>query len=164
MTRLSQIPSKEDWGNYERDFDTKYAYEKFGGKTLEEVMVYVETAALGASECLSYMPEIPFQYYIFSFEKFLITAQLMDDEYAKTEATGGASTFLRLVLDKLTTNPWMILPVMEELMPVLEYVSSHQSYFDADIEIYGSFSALLEQIKGMYQIALNSERQKFGET
>jgi hypothetical protein len=45
-----------------------------------------------------------------------------------------------LFLKSSKTTPKLIVPVMPELPPAVEYVAQNQSLFDADEGIYGNFS------------------------
>lgn len=48
--------------------------------------------------------------------------QRSPDHYARFELSDGASASLRLVKNKLRDDPAIILPVMAELLPILEFV------------------------------------------
>jgi len=150
------VPTAADWGDYERDMEIAYAYEKFGGKTIEEVLRDgFEWWVLGASEALSYMPEAPFQYYVLVFKAFLLDPERFEGSGGGDQ--DGPSTFLLLVRDTLARSPRYILPVMEELMPVAEYVAAHQADYGADEDIYGSFKDLLTEIKQRHAAALKAD-------
>jgi hypothetical protein len=151
-----KIPTEKQWGDYRSSLDADYAHRMFAGKTIEEVLPYIETSPLDASECLSYMLEAPFQFYIFAFEKFLMSERAFSDPLC--DSSDGASTFLRLVKNKLAYSPEVIIPVMARLMPVVEFVASHQGDYGASEDIYGSFAALATDIEALYQAALVHKR------
>jgi hypothetical protein len=69
---------------------------------------------------------------------------------ADGEASDGASCFLLILKGKLKEFPDFVLPVMEELMPVAEYIACNQELFQADVNIYGSFPEHLAEIKALY--------------
>jgi hypothetical protein len=145
MQASKQIPTEEDWGDYKADLDQAYAYRILFGKNLEQVIPEFKRNVLGRVEDLHFMPAIPFQYYIFAYRNFILSLQ--KDDY---DAPDAASAFLGLVIDKLEESPQDILPVMEELWNTIEYVASSQSFFDADEDIYGSFSEKLSKIRQLY--------------
>ncbi len=148
MTTLKYIPSEEDWAWKDSpylDLDNEHLKKRFCGKSLNEVAVYFEQAVLSASEDITYMPKIPFGYYIFAFVDYLMSPERAKDG----EASDGASAFLLLIASKLKEFPDFVLPIMEKLMPVAEYVASNQSLFQADVGIYGSFPEQLAEIKAL---------------
>jgi hypothetical protein len=73
----------------------------------------------------------------------------MTDFKTSLDSPDCSSTFLELVHSKLLNQPSEILPIMDLLMPLCEYVAEHQSYFRAKEEIYGSYPILLEQIRSL---------------
>jgi hypothetical protein len=149
VTDLGNIPSEESWiwkDSPYLDLDSAWAKGKFCGKSLDEVAIYFEDAVMGAQEDLMYMPAIPLQYYMFAFAHFLTRTDRSDC----WDNSDGASCFLLLLKSKLEEFPEFILPVMERLMPVAEYVASNQELFKAGVDIYGSFPDLLIEIKDLY--------------
>jgi hypothetical protein len=131
--------------------DADYAREKFFGKSIEEVLPYFFDSVLGAGEDISYMPPIPFRYYIFAFTQFLMSEDTLNCDHPRhAEASDGASSFLGLVRQHLRDYPEFILPVMEEIMPVVEFVGTHQALYEAAEDIYGSFPDLVKEIKTLY--------------
>lgn len=153
MPTQDSIPTEEDWGAYQSDLDSSYAHERFAGKSISEVLPYFKGAILGAVEDISHMPAIPFRYYVLAFKTFLLSEELVDDRLINLEAPDAASSFLRLVQAKLKDSCEIILPVMNELMPVAEYVALHQDLYRASEEIYGSFPDVLNEIKQLYRAA-----------
>jgi hypothetical protein len=155
MQHPNNIPTKEDWytgnspGTY-CDLDVKYAREKFMGKSIEEVRPYFKRAPLEAAECISYMPQIPFRYYILAYKTLFQSKAHVDELLDNREAADAASSFLGLLDMMMKEWPEVIIPVMVELMPVGEYVASNQELFEASIGIYGSFPERLEEIKSLY--------------
>lgn len=153
------IPTEADWGDYYSDIETKYAHSRFGGKSIEEVLEYFGNAPLGASEDISAMPNIPFQFYMKAYLRYLQEGQMFgDDVRTDSQLSDGASAFLHLVLWKLKHTPDVILPIMSEIMPVAEFVAENQSLIDASINIYGLFPEKLQEIKQEYEKALETRR------
>lgn len=148
------IPTEDEWswGSTECPFfylDINHAREKFIGKSIEEVLPYFFGAVLGAQEDISHMPPIPFRYYIFAFTRFLMSEDARSGYSRNSEAQDGASSFLQLVRNTLRDRPDFILPVMEDLLPTVEFVATHQDVYEADKDIYGSFLDLLKEIKNL---------------
>ena len=141
MSELRSIPTEDDWKWPENQCpyyhrDVEWAHDKF---------------ALSASEDISYMPKIPFQFYIFAYTRYLLDKRTLGEDYRlNTGASDGASSFLRLVEEKLVSLPSHIVPIMPELLPTIEFVCANQALYDADEKIYGSFRELEEQIKTLY--------------
>jgi hypothetical protein len=67
---------------------------------------------------------------------------------ANLHALGNASCFLRLVTEKLGTQPRYIVIIMPELLPAVEYVAHNQAAFDADESNYGKFLGYREADSG----------------
>ena len=101
---------------------------------------------------LRWIPEAPFRYYILGFRDCIAAKQ-----FDFLDASDAASCFLGLVLEKLENQPKLIVPVMPELMPTVEYVARNQSLFNADEGIYGNFLEKLSRIQTLYApyVALN---------
>lgn len=172
---MDRIPTEADWENYQDDIETRYAYGRFAGKSLNEVQEYFRDAVLGASESLSYMPKIPFQFYVMGYKQYLEAVDLNGERVS--EFSDAASSFLLLIQSRLKNTPEIIMPVIPTLLPVAEYLALNQGKIDASAEIYGSFPDLIEAIKLLvskhvsmnitsverakldYQIALNSFEQ-----
>jgi hypothetical protein len=163
----THIPNETDWEDYWSDLDTNYAHSRFAGKTIWEVLHYFDESPLVASEDISYMPAIPFRFYIQAYTRYLMSAELYkedpslmsDEEYRNcfidSQLSDGASSFLGLMVNKLNESPHLILPSMKELMPVAEYVATNQVFFGATVDIYGSFPELLAQIRAAYERVLD---------
>lgn len=90
------------------------------------------------------MPIKPFQYYILGFRDFIKVGnfQLFDEADA-------ASSFINLVESKLEKTPDYVMPIIDELMPTLEYIASNQELYKADVNIFGDFLKKLEKINQM---------------
>jgi len=135
------IPTEEQWGNYKDDLDEEYAHRMFAGKSNDEVQVLFEQNVIERSEDLRWMPKMPFQYYMLGFKQFIENrADHCDDR------SDAASCFIRLVEEKLKNAPDSILPIIDHVMPAVEFVIRNQSRFDADIRVYGKFSEIYDNI------------------
>jgi hypothetical protein len=147
----NDIPSQNQWGPVnDWDLDLRDAFERFAGKSLQEVLPYFYDAVLLATENLRFMPSIPFRYYIFAFQKFLLSDDVLNDDTGRIDTADAASAFLHLLHDKLVDSPKDLLPIIDQLMPTVEYVATHQNQYQAPGEIYGSFSSLVSEIKQLY--------------
>ena len=135
------IPEDADWSFYGTR-DIEFAYSKFHGKSVDEMLSFVRSCPTSAYGYLEVMPAKPFQYYIQSF------VQLLDPssrEFAECEEKGSlASCFLSLIDYKLKNEPECILPVIEELMPLAKFISANQKLYDAELDIFGSFEERFE--------------------
>lgn len=147
MKKNSHIPSEEDWGNYKNDLDQDYAHKIFFGKNLDEAMHLFEGAVLERSEELQFMPEIPFQYYIFAYCAYITSDTVLSNYNAPNAANG----FLSLIQCRLRDDFDSIAPLMEELMPIAEYVAKNQALFRAAVEDYDDFNDTLLEIKRLAQ-------------
>ncbi|MFZ6712884.1 hypothetical protein [Undibacterium sp. TC9W] len=148
MKRILQIPTEEDWGEYKNDLDQKYAHKMFFGKNLAEARLLFERAVIERTEELRFMPVISFRYYIFAYCQYLTSTAVL----GRWDASDAASCFLRLVESKLRDESDAISPIMNELMPTIEYVAKNQTLFDADVDIYGDFNEIFSEIKRLVQI------------
>ena len=130
------VPTEADWGNWGADLDTEYAHENFAGKTREEVFPLFQSNVIERTDELRFMPPVPFRYYMLAFRDYVLSERVFAVE---CEASDAASCFLGLILEKLESDPSVILPVMEELLPAAEEVAGRQEEYDAPVDIYGSF-------------------------
>ncbi len=147
----NKVPTEEDWRSQSNIYIDEYYYEKFFGKTREDMMPYFIEFPLSASEALTQMPAIPFQYYVFNFIKMFDNEDYFNMLLQEGTASGAASTFLTLMRIKLTDEPKDIVPIYNELLRVAKYVSANQAKFEADIDIYDSFPERLEVIEQLYK-------------
>ena len=139
------MPTEEDWGDYTSDLDQNHAHSVFAGRTNEEMQPFFRRNPLALTDDLSRMPDVPFRYYMLGFRDFITTT-----DFDFLEAPDAASCFLVLILEKLENNPRLIVPVMPELLPAVEYVARNQSLFDADESIYGNFLEKLSRVQALY--------------
>ena len=138
-------PNEEEWGNYSSDLDQKHAHSVFAGRTNEAMQPFFRRNPLAMTDDLRWMPDVPFRYYILGFRDF-ITANQFDF----LDGADAASCFLGLVLEKLESEPQLIVPAMPQLLPTVEYVARNQTHFNADENIYGNFLEKLSRIQTLY--------------
>lgn len=146
MKSMLAVPSEEDWGDYKSDLDQKYAHEIFFGKSLEETIPDFERNVIERVDELRFMPTTPFRYYLLALRNYVTSKSVLGNDMAPD----AASSFLNLVAEKLRDSFDSIAPVMDEIMPGVEYVASNQETYDADVDIYGDFAAKLAEIRGLY--------------
>lgn len=136
-----QIPSEKDWAGYERDIDARYAHKIFFGKSNEQMQSAFRDNVIEKTDEIRFMPTSAFQYYVFGLRDFVIRRQFVD-----YESSDAANCFLGLVLEKLRKEPHTIVPVIDQLLPDLEYVARNQDLYEADKDIYGDFMETFEEI------------------
>ncbi len=133
------IPSREDWGNYKSDLDVKYAYKLYGGLSIEDSQQYFIDAPIQRASELRYAPFAVFKYYVFCFTKYLCS------QAAKEEADM-ASVFLGLVYEMSEKYPNEFAEFYPNIELAIKSVSENQKFYDADIDIYGSFIKIRSDI------------------
>ena len=141
-TQSKRVPTEADWGNYDADWDRKWAHDHYSGRSNEDMQNHFRNIPVEGAEDLRWMPDAPFRYYILGYRDSVMSGDLSSD---------AASCLLNLVLEKLEGAPQAVLPVMQDLLPTLEYVAQNQAAFDADLEIYGSFPEKLARITDALQ-------------
>lgn len=130
----NSVPSIEDWGDYKSDLDMMYAFEHFYGRSRESMYKDFNDGILMRVTDLSFMPIIPFRYYMIGFKNYI-----EQKKYDEFEAPDVANGFLSLVEEKLREAPEYILPIANDFMALLEDLVFHQEHFDVDVSIYGDF-------------------------
>ena len=142
------IPEDSDWSFY-GTWDIEFAYEKFHGKSVDEMLPFVSSCPTSAYGYLAEMPAKPFQYYIQTFVQLLDPTGL---EFAECEDKGSAaSCFLGLIDYKLKNEPESILPIMENLIDLAKFISANQNLYDAELDIFGSFEERFEVLNRRYK-------------
>ena len=137
------IPGEAEWAGHEGDLDARYAHDKLFGKSIEQVQrLFGETDVLSRAEDLHFMPRAAFQYYVFAFAQFLLSERASGESDA-------ASSFLQLLIARESEESGCVSDIYAELKPTVEFVASHQDRFDADLDIYGSFTELAERLQSM---------------
>jgi hypothetical protein len=141
--RRRKIPGSIEWSGYRGDLDVRYAHKLFFGKSTAEVQRYFGgTRSIERADELLFMPRLAFQYYVFAFADFVLSAAAAGD-------SDSASSFLRLLVAREERDVGSVATIYLELLPFIEQVSSHQSMYEADPNIYGSFPELAEHIRNL---------------
>jgi hypothetical protein len=151
---LERIPTEADWGDYLADLDQKWAHDRFSGNSNEEMQHYFRNSPIEGASDLQFMPEMPFRYYMLGYRD-----SVMADDFDFLEGSDAASCFVNLITLKLEKEPRHIVPIMQELLPALEFVSQNQARFKADESIYGSFAEKLGRIQELYAEAKGRYRR-----
>jgi hypothetical protein len=112
-----KIPQEKDWDwsdNPPPDTgwdDAELGHDKFIGKSIEDMLPYFQTCPLSVYEFLSFMPTIPFRYYIMAFKLLFLSEEHLEDLKNDIEPPClVAHCFLQLVEDKLRESPKLIVP------------------------------------------------------
>jgi len=138
---MPEIPTVEDWGNWESDLDKSFAFRLYGGKSNSDMLDRYLVAPIEVASELQFMPKKPFQYYMLGFKDSVLTRN--HSEFVLPDA---ASCFLRLVLNKLSKQKEFIIPIMSQLAEAIVYISDNQEIYQADPDIYGDFKEIEKQI------------------
>lgn len=135
------IPDQAVWYGYEEDLDVKYMHSLFFGKSIDDVLPYFEGGrAIERCSELLWAPRPVFQYYVHALTRFLLS------ERAKGESDA-ASPFLHLLENRETKDPGSVSSIFASLAPCVEHVAENQSFYEADVDIYGDFQAQATRIR-----------------
>ncbi len=141
MAKKRKIPDKAAWDDYKNDLDVQYFHKLAFGKSIDEIQRYFGGAhSIERMDELLFSPRPVFQYYIFAFAKYVMS------EAAKGDADS-ASPFLFLLEEREKRDPGSVKEIYGSLSEVVDFVASHQAYFDADVDIYGNFQKRAEYIR-----------------
>lgn len=128
-----RIPDTADWEGYEADLDVKHLHKLFFGKSNAEVEKYFANGrAIERMDELLFAPRRVFQYYVHAFIGYLMSEKAKGDPDA-------ASPFLALLAARETRDPGSVAAIFPALARSVDFVASHQEYFEAPPEIYGDF-------------------------
>jgi len=135
-------PTRSDWGEVDvRDLDAQWALETFLGKSLAEAEALFAKNALYYSEALESMPRVPFNFYARALARYLTSGGARGD-------SDGASSFLRLLAWILEKHPEIVEPETKViLLRAAEHVAADQSFYEANVSIYGRFAERFNRIK-----------------
>ena len=136
IPRPRSIPGEAEWTGREGDFDVRFAYRLYFGKTTDEVMYEFREHASERALELRLAPRPVFQYYVFAF------VDLFASPGESVEQAECAIAFLRLLRDREQSDPGSVKEIYAELRPTVEHVADNQSFYDADRDIYGDFRDL----------------------
>ncbi len=137
-----RIPTSTDWGeiNHE-DLDADWAYKRFLGKSFDEAVAMFQENALYYQEDLQSMPASAFNFYAPALVKYITSPQAAGD-------SDGASSFLHMVSWMLKTRRNIISPETELLLVgAAEQISRNQTFYEADVSIYGEFRDVYAEIR-----------------
>ncbi|WP_151962238.1 hypothetical protein [Acinetobacter bereziniae] len=128
------IPTISDWGEIDPiDYDAQYTFDKYVGKSLDDMMEMLRSSLMERAFELQYMPDKVFNYYILGLKKYIEVAPLNDD------TSSAVSIFFNLIEERVRKEPNVIKDVYPELKPILYHIANNQEKFDADVDIYGKF-------------------------
>ena len=133
IPRPREVPDETAWAGHEDDLEVQYAYHRYFGKTTDEVMYDFRDSVIERACELRFAPRPVFQYYVFAF------VDLFASPGESAEQSDCASVFLRLLCDREQRDPGSVAELYVELRPTVEHVANHQSFYDADLDIYGDF-------------------------
>jgi len=137
----NKIPQLFEWENYQSDFDAKSAFDNFYGLSFEKAKSLCRADPLSCFTDLRFMPIRPFQFYFLAYKDLFLTGAL--DEMSVASATQGFLTLTELKLDE---SPEYILPIWDEVVPALEFISLNQAAYKATEHIYGNFQERVAEI------------------
>ncbi len=143
-------PTQSDWGVMPKDdLDVQAAYKDFFGKTNQEMQsIFSRIVAIEWADSLRWMPTIPFRYYMLGF-----TDHIMHLKAGDLEASDAANSFLNLVEEQLRNNSKKIMPIMDVIIPAVDYLARNQKAFSASINIYGDFNEKKKKILELWDIS-----------
>lgn len=139
-TREQPISTREDWGDLGIDPEVQSGYRLYGGRSRDEVMPLFAANPIERAAELRFAPMAVFNYYVFCFADVLSAP-------AGDGAADAASCFLRLVRDRLATDAAGVAAIFPALKSAIDSAAEQQAFFDADVDIYGSFSDIVQQIE-----------------
>ncbi len=133
------IPRKIDWGDLDADMEVHYGYKKFGGKSVDEALPSFVDSPIERTAELRYSTVEVVDYYILCYVKHILSA--------KSEGhCDFASVFIGLVLDRMLRFPDQFKKVFPDVLRAIQRVADEQQFFDADTDIYGSFTYKRDEI------------------
>ena len=139
-----KIPDESDWGEIDaNDLDANHAFTQFFGKSFQEAKALFQSNALFYQEDLQSMPRAVFNFYAPALVEYLKSEKSKGD-------SDGASSFLHMFLSILKANTEIISEETKKLfLDTSASIAQNQRFYDADIDIYGRFSELFEEIKAL---------------
>ena len=136
------IPTTTDWGEINHDdLDAEWAYRTFLGKSFDDAVAMFQDNALYYQEDLQSMPAAAFNFYAPALVEYMTSPHAAGD-------SDGASSFLHMVSWMLKTQRNIMSSETESLLlSAAEQVSRNQSFYDADVGIYGDFKDVYSEIQ-----------------
>ncbi len=141
-----KIPSRDDWGDIDQnDLDAQWTFKQFFGKSFDEAEAMFQRNALYYQEDLQSMPATAFNFYAPALADYITSERASGD-------SDGASSFLHLVVWMFKARRAIMAPDIERLLvSASERISANQQFYEADVDIYGRFSDLYEDIQRLVE-------------
>lgn len=140
-----RIPSLEDWGEIgQYDYDLQYAFKMFNGKNIDEAVAMFNRFFLERAFELRDMPAPVFNYYIFSFKKFIES-----DAIHESDRSCAGNLFLSLIQQRAELEPNRIRNIYQDLHDLLYVIAFNQALYGTDIDIYGDFRDIYTNIENL---------------
>lgn len=137
-----KIPTAADWDGYQDDLDARYLHKLVFGKSIAEVQQYFQQAP-GERACeLEYVPRRAFQYYAIAFAEHAVSPSAREDADA-------ASALLHLLLWREQHEPGSVAQIWHRLAKAVDFIAVNQDWYDAPVDIYGSFADLAAEIRAL---------------
>jgi len=141
--RKQPIPAREDWGDLGIDPEVRSGYRLYGGRSREEALPLFAASPIERAAELRCAPTAVFNDDVFCFADVLSSP-------AGAGAADAASCFVRLVRDRLRTDAAGVAAIYPALKPAIDSIAERQAFFDADVDIYGSFSDIVRAIEAAW--------------
>ena len=132
MTPAIPVPTESDWRSEPWCLDAEYAYKMLNGKTYDEAFELFKDHAIGRQEDVMFMPNACFPFFFNVYIDYLNSPDAAEDSDA-------ASCFFSLVDFKCPEIKCLDKWIVEKTVETIKHLSKNQSFYDADIDIYGSF-------------------------
>lgn len=126
------VPTHVDWHSEPLCLDGKCAFKNFSGKDLTEAFDLFVDNALYYQEDIMFMPTLCFRYYVRAYINYLLSPKSEGD-------SDGANCFFGLVEIRAEDVSTSDQSLRQDIAEVLLRLSDQQQWFDAEINIYGSF-------------------------
>jgi hypothetical protein len=139
-------PGRDDWGEIDHnDLDADWAFQQFFGKSFEQAVEMFRSNAPYYQEDLPSMPAKAFNFYAPALVKYITSGDARGD-------SDGASSFLYLVIEMFETRREIVAPETGRLLAdAAEYVAGRQEFYDAGVDMYGSFPDLHARIQRLHR-------------
>lgn len=159
--KVVKIPGPEEWAGYQDDLDARHAHSFWFGRSLDDVQKdFRGGRSIERGDELLFMPRGAFQFYIFAFAQYVMSAAAIGDSDA-------ASSFLGFLTAREKRDPGSVAHIYEELAATIDFVAASQTRFDASHDIYGDFAekaATLSKLCGISPAPRNPEDQMLDPT
>ena len=133
MSQAIPVPTESDWRSEPRCLDAEHAYGILNGKTYNEALVMFKDDAMARQGDVMFMPNACFPFFFNVYMDYLLSPDAAEDSDA-------ASCFFSLTDFKCPEIKRLDKWLFEKTVETIKHLGSNQSFYDADIEIYGSFS------------------------